>query len=309
MLAQRNLQDGILFWGRNLLSEAEAQELRNRLDGTKAFLESLQAYTSPGKLKNFRYDAREVTAHRGGLHSLAEVESLRELAADLGPTASFLSTAEAVLPAEHEWAGTMKEARDEVLAQLGDPDKRGAAAFRRQTRRKLADLKKAYVQTYLGLHAKVRLGVNEDNRKIGLMGDERLKALQKLSAIDMMPRQHLTDFQNRLADLKSCFALTAQEVAARPVCPHCGYKPGEEPSATRAGAVLDGLDDELDELAANWTRTLLTNLEDSATSGNLDLLRPEPKKLVNRFIQEGALPDLLGQDFIHALREGAFRSS
>ena len=303
VLAQRNLQDGLIFWGENLLSEEEAQELRNRVDGTKAFLESLQAYTSPGKLKNFRHDAREVTAHRAGFDSLAQIKSLEDLRTELGAIALFLSTAEAVLPAGHAWAVKMKEARDEVLAQFGDPDKRGAAAFRRQTRSRLDDLKKAYVQTYLGLHAKARLGVNEDRRKAGLMVDERLKVLQKLSAIELMPLLHLERFQNRLAGLKSCFALTAQEVAARPVCPHCGYKPGEEPSAARAGAVLDGLDDELDELAANWTRTLLTNLEDPTTKGNLDLLRPEPKKLVNRFIQEGALPDPLGPDFIQALQE------
>lgn len=34
--------------------------------------------------------------------------------------------------------------------------------------------------------------------------------------------------------------------------------------------MLDGLDDELDKLVANWTRTLLANLEDPTTKGNLD---------------------------------------
>ena len=92
--------------------------------------------------------------------------------ADLGTTASFLSTAEAVLPAEHEWVGKTKEARDEVLAQLGDPAQRGAA-FRQQAQRKLADLKTAYLQTYLGLHAKSRLGVNEAQRRSALVSDER----------------------------------------------------------------------------------------------------------------------------------------
>ena len=66
----------------------------------------------------------------------------------------------------------MKVARVEVLAQLGDPAKRGASAFRRQTRRRLADLKKSYVQAYLELHTKARLGVNDDRRKIGLMGGD-----------------------------------------------------------------------------------------------------------------------------------------
>ena len=167
----------------------------------------------------------------------------------------------------------------------------------------MADLKTAYLQTYLGLHTKARLGVNEDKRKIELMSDERLKLLQKLSTIELMPRQHLTDFQNRLAELKSCFALIEQEMEDAPVCPHCGFKPSEEPATAPAGTVLNDLDDELDKLVADWTQTLLTNLEDPTTKGNLDLLRPEPKKLVNGFIDKRILPDELDQDFIHALGE------
>ena len=325
VLQQRNLQSGLLFWGRNLLSEEEAQKLRTRLDETKTFLESLQAYSSPGKLKNFRYDVQEVTSHRDGLNSLAEIESFQELVADLGATASFLSTAEAVLPAEHEWADEMKNARDEVLTQLRRPDKRSAAIFRRQTQRKLADLKKTYVQTYLAMHAKARLGVNEDKRKTGLMGDERLKVLQKLSTIDLMPRQHLSDFQNRLAGLKSCFALTEQELDATPMCPHCQFRPMTEIGVTgyelrvagsfdselvtrnsqliNAAAVLDQLDDQLDKMVEDWTSALISNLEDPTTKGNLDLLKPEPKNLVNGFIKNRALPEDLDQDFIHALGE------
>ncbi|MFO7988805.1 MAG: DUF6079 family protein [Desulfotignum sp.] len=279
------------------------KDLRSRLDETKRFLESLQAYSSPGKLKNFRYDVPEVTTHRDGLNALAEIESLQELLADLNSIASFLSTAEAVLSGDHEWVGKMKKARDEVLVQLGDLDKRRAVTFRQQTRRRLADLKKTYVQTYLGMHTRARLGVNEDKRKTGLMGDERLKILQKLSTIELMPRQHLSDFQNRLAGLRSCFGLTEQELEVTPVCPHCNYKPGAEPPAAPAGTVLDGLDEELDMLAASWTQTLLTNLEDPTTRDNLDLLKPESRKLVNRFIKHRELPDDLGQDFIHALSE------
>ena len=197
IFAQQSVQTGLFFWGRSLLAEDEVQKLCTKLDGTKAFLESLQAYTSSGKLKNFRYDASEVTAHRDGLDSLAEIKSLEELVVDLGPTASYLSTAEAVLPTGHDWIDKMKTARENVLAQIGDPAKRSAASFRQQTQRKLGDLKKAYLLVYLAMHAKARLGVNEDNRKAQLMGDERLKDLQKLSTIDLMPSQHLSDFHDR----------------------------------------------------------------------------------------------------------------
>ena len=303
VLMQQNLQSGLFFWGQNLMTEEKAQELRTRLNETKGFLESLHAYDSPGKLKNFRYDAQEVITHRNGLDSLDEITSLQELVADLGPTASFLSTAEAVLHVEHEWVNKMKMARDEILAQLGDPATRGAATFRQQTQRKLTDLKKIYVQTYLGMHTKARLGLDEDRRKTDLIGDKRLKLLQRLSTIELMPRQHLTDFQNRLIALKSCFALTEQEMNASPVCPDCSYKPAAEPPAAPVDALLDGLDDELDDLVANWTQTLLTNLGDPTTKGNLGLLKPEPKKLVNSFIKRRSLPDEFDQDFIHALGE------
>ena len=303
VLVQQSLQTGLFFWGRSLLAEDEIKKLRARLDGTKTFLESLQAYTTTGKLKNFRYEASEVTAHRDGLNSLAEIKALEELVVDLGSTAAYLSTAEAVLPTGHEWIDKMKTERDEVLAQICDPAKRSATAFRQQTQRRLGDLKKAYLPAYLAMHVKARLGVNEDKRKAQLMCDERLKDLQKLSTIDLMPRQHLSDFQNRLAGLKSCFALTEQELDASPVCPHCNFKPAAEPPTAPAATMLDALDGELDKLVENWTQTLLTNLEDPTTKGNLSLLRPDPRKLVDGFIKKRTLPDDLDQDFIHALQE------
>ena len=37
VLLQQSLQSGLLFWGRNLLAEEEAQKLRTRLDETKSF--------------------------------------------------------------------------------------------------------------------------------------------------------------------------------------------------------------------------------------------------------------------------------
>jgi hypothetical protein len=303
ILVQQNIQKGLLFWDRSLLTENETQQLRSQLDETKTFLESIQAYTSPGKLKNFRYDVQEVNVHHEGLQTMEEIDFLQKLVTDLGATAAYLSIAEAILPSGHEWIDKVKAVREDVIGQIGDPSKRGAAAFRQETQRRLSDLKKTYLQAYLGMHTKARLGVNEDKRKAKLMGDERLKVIQKLSTIDLMPRQHLADYQNRLASLKSCFALTEPELNASPVCPHCSYKPAAEPPAAPANSVLDDLDDELDNLLENWTQTLLTNLEDPTTRANLDLLKPEPRELVDGFIKKHTLPVDLDQDFIHALQE------
>ena len=303
VLVQQSLHDGILFWGRSMLDELEIQKLGSSLDQTKAFLEKLQAYTSPGKLKNFRYDAQEVQSHRAGLEALSEISSVQEFVTALGQTASYLSAAEAVLPGDHQWISDMKSARKEILAAATDPAKRRETSFRQETNRRLSNLKKSYMQAYLSLHSKARLGITEDKRKSALANDDRLKILQKLSTISLMPRQQLTDFQNRLAGLKSCFAITEQGLEASAFCPECGFKPAAEPVIGQAGSILDGLDDELDQLVEKWTQTLLDNLEDPTTRANLDLLGAKPRKLVDAFLKTRALPDDLSQSFISALQE------
>lgn len=301
--AQQSLQGGIPFWGRTLIGEDESLQHRKSLEDLKGFLESLQAYSSPGKLKNFQYDEAEVKSHQNALAVLEEIEALQALAADLGGTASYLSTAEAVLPMDCEWSAKMRSVRDEVLTQMLDRSKRSESMFRQQVSQKLNDLKSEYVTTYISLHSKARLGVDGDKRKAQLTQDDRLVRLQKLSTIDLMPRQQLIDFQDKLAGLRSCFALTEQELLANPVCPHCGFRPSAESVPTSAAVVLSSLDDELDALTSEWTKTLLANLDDPVTRENLALLKPDARKLVDDFLATRSLPDTLSQDFIHALQE------
>ncbi len=303
VLAQQALQTGFHLWGRNLLDESTTQDLRTKLDSAKGFLESLQAYSSPGKLKNFRYSKQEVEGQKAGLAALEEVAEIQDLVTDLGNTASYLSTAEAVLPSDHQWVEGMKKVRADVLGQVCDPAKRSATGFRQQAQKQLSDLKKKYIQVYLDLHTRARLGSSDDKRKNRLTQDERLKKLKGLATIDLMPRQHLTDFQNRLAAAKPCFALTEKDLEAAAECPHCAFRPATEAVSAPANQVLSALDDELDTLLSGWTETLLENLSDPTTKEQLELLKPAPRKLVDAFIGSRALPDDLDHDFIQAVKE------
>jgi Family of unknown function (DUF6079) len=302
-LTQQHMQDGFPFCGKSLLSEQELAGYRTRLEAAKAFLESLQAYSTTGKLKNFRYDAGEVKAQKAGLDTLAEVESLHELVTDLGPLASYLAQAEIVLHADHPWVGKMQATRNDILAQVNIPAKRKAPSFRQQTAQKLNERKKEYVTAYLALHTKARLGANEDKRKADLLRDERLEKLKKLATIDLMPASQLSEFQNRLAGLKTCFALTDQEMQTAPVCGHCGYKPVSDDQRTPAAALLADADNRLDKLLAEWSKTLLDNLKDPTTKASVELLPAKRRKVVEAFVAAAELPDELKQDFIQALQE------
>ncbi|MYN66483.1 MAG: ATP-binding protein [Acidobacteria bacterium] len=303
VLARQALQTGFQFWGRQLLDEYATDDLRGKLDSAKGFLESLQAFTSPGTLKNFPYGRQEVEAQRVGLDALGEVEAMHALVGDFANAASYFPAAEAVLPPDHEWVGKLKDVREDLVAQFLDPAKRSAAGFRQQARAKLDELKRAYIDAYLALHARARLGVDDDRRKGRLLKDERLQQLRNLATIDLMPRQQLTDFQHRLAALKSCFALTEQELDAAGECPHCAFRPSAEPVQAEAGNVLSGLDGELDTLISTWTGILLNNLADPTTRDQLALLGPDQRKLVQAFIASGTFPDDASRDFIDAVAQ------
>lgn len=303
VMTQQTLREGLSFWGLDLLAGTDLASQASGLDEAKGFFESLQAYSSPGKLKNFRYSAPEVLAHEKAVKALDELDALREFIMDHSPTASWLSTAEAVLPAEHDWVDRMKTNRQDVLDALKQADLTELASQSQPIGAKLQKLKKDYTVAYIGLHTKARLGVNDDKRKAGLLNDQRLQTLLKLAGIDLMPRQQLTDYQNRLAGLKSCFSLTEQNLDASPICPHCGFRPSVETGAAAGSQMIDQMDAQLDTMVAAWTSTILSNLEDPITQANMDLLKIDDREPLEAFIKSKELPVPLDSNFVHALKE------
>jgi uncharacterized protein DUF6079 len=303
VVAQQKLQTGLVFWGKPVLAENEQTEVGQRLAKTKVFLESLQVYNSAGKLKNFRYTTEEVTAQRSGLASLGEVEGLAELVADLAPAAAYLMTSEHILPAAHPWVSTLHTQKTQIMAEVGSRQSRTSPSFRQQAAQRLGALKADYVEAYLVEHGKARLDVSVDRRKTRLMKDGRLDRLSKLSTIELMPRQQLIDFRERLADLKPCYAVGKPELEADPVCPHCQLRPANERPAAPASAQLAHLDQELDALSSNWTHAILANLEDPTTKGNLALLKPAQGKAIEAFLKSRTLPDDLSDALIQAVQE------
>ena len=313
VMAQQTLREGLVFWGLNLASESQLMGYGSSdlepgtsdlgLEKAKGFFESLQAYSSPGKLKNFRYSATEVQAYARAVTVLDELDALRQFIMDHGPTASWLSTAEGVLPPEHDWVDRMKTTREDVIDTLKQVDITKLASESQSIGAKLQKLKKDYTVAYIGLHTKARLGVNDDKRKARLLNDQRLQTLVKLAGIDLMPRQQLTDYQSRLAELKSCSDLTEQDLEASPICKHCGYRTSTEPMAISANQLLADLDDRLDEMVAAWLSVILNNLEDPITRENLALLKSEDRERLERVLHSRELPSPLDNDFVQALRE------
>ena len=324
VMAQQTLREGLPFWGLDLVQNLKMESSKPALGDAKVFFESLQAYSSPGKLKNFKYSVQEMRSHAPAIRALDEIQQLKEIVTAHGTTVSWLERAvdavsvgtECEFPQFSPWIKRVRQTRKEIedAIQLGTRD----VDFRTLKR-----LKMDYISIYIDLHTKARLGVSDDKRKAGLLGDCRLQTLRKLAGIDLMPRQQFFDCQNRLAELKSCFALTEQDLDTTPVCPHCGFRPSVEwnqtpqsdaqsqehgqgagkPGGISASAMLNALDDELDRMLENWTKALYSNLEDPITKAKMALLQIEDCKSLEAFIKSKELPMPLDNNFVHALKE------
>jgi len=293
----------LTFLGKNILDSNEIDSYRSEMEKTKQFLESLQAFNTTGKLKNFQHTTAQVESNRKGLTLMKEVESFYGFCNSVTNLSSYLSAAEAMLPVENTWLEELKNAREQLVADIGDPDKRGSSAFRQQVLGKLSELKKEYTATYIELHSRARLNLSDDNRKKELRGDSRLTGLDTLSAISIMPTQQLKEFKEKMASLQPCFSLIPQEMEDSPVCPNCSYRPSSELAGASAAKMLDSLSDELDKLIVEWTQTLLSNLDDPMAQGNIALLKPEQKKVISDFLQDKKLPEQVNLDFVNTVNE------
>jgi hypothetical protein len=302
--ALQSLQTGIVFWGKPVLSEAERASWRKQLTELKSFLEGLAPFNTVGKLKNFPYDSAAIAIQQERFDLVKGVDELTELVHQLDPVTSYLGTAEAVLPAEHAWLSGVKSAQGELLAKVASPKHRADPSFQRTLGQRLAELKAQYHDAYLELHTRARLGATADKKKGELQKDNRLAQLRKLASVEMMPTQQLTDFENRLLALRSCWSLTKQDLDARPLCPHCNYRPVEEPTTAPVAKALDDVDEQLDRLVDEWTKTLLGNLEDPTVTSNIDLLTDvKGKTALRAFLKERSLPATIDTVFVKALQE------
>lgn len=299
--AATDMSGRLSFWGQPLLRDEEIRDWRSKLDGLKAFSESLAPYNTVGKLKNLRIGSDDIAAQTQNLEILQAVEGMLELVAELGTTASYLSQAEMVLTAEHDWVRQAQDERKKVLEKLAaDRTAQNAVEYRQA----LAKLKKDYITAYVGLHSKARLGVTEENSKTALRKDPRLVAMRALAGISLMPTSQLTIFEEKLDKLKSCASLVESELLASPWCPHCGFRPAnEQGDLLPASNVLKQLDDELDRLIGGWAQTLLDNLDDPIIQENFDLLKPAARAIVDGFISSKSLPDPVTPEFVATIQE------
>lgn len=302
--AQSQVASGLTFWNQQLLSDTEQDEWKKGLKSLKEFVDGLQAYNTTGKLKNFRHDLGAIAAQRQNFDILKAYHDLKTLLEKAQELVTYLSQAEGTLPSNHAWREQVKATRAKLQQELLDPSVRNRANFEPALLAQLRVVKDAYVAAYRELHQKARLSQVQDVKRQAFMKDSRYLQLQALSAVTLFPQAEFQALQSDLAGMKACVQLGGQELEKTTVCPHCQYRPVDEPLLKQFGAVLDGMDDRLDSLLDKVSKSLFENLSDPTVKGNIALLTdPDGKAALETFLASGQLPAEVEASFVKAANE------
>lgn len=297
------IKEGIIFWGIDILQPANFAARLENLEKSKEFLESLQVFTTSGKLKNFHYSPDQITSHNSSVSLIDEIAEINDFAHNNSVSTSWLSQAESILPVSHPLVDQLQAYRKDLINEVANTKPGSYKKLSETVGKKLSQFKSEYKKTYLNFHTLARLGLNEDKRKAAILSSSTLDSLRRLSVIDILPKQQLSDLTNTLASLMTCFSLTEKELDLKPECTHCHYRPSSETPGKPVKNMIDAIDSRIEDMLRQWTKALIENLSDPATHENIALLKQKDRKVIDSFISEKELPSALTNEFIDSLKE------
>jgi predicted ATPase len=275
---QHELKDKIPTWELPLLSDEELQEYQSKLQSLNQFLQSLQVFDTPAKLKNFKKTIEEIQSQHECIMLMDRLIKWREIASHITKKANYIVSARNHVSIADDWYVKVEGALEDLYLSLKANSDCSAEL------QVIDQLKDQYIVFYYAQHAASRLGATEENKLNQLKRDGRIDTLQKISVIPILPAQQLQAWKAKSDDLKICWKLQKSELEHSPVCPHCRYRPKDEKYAQQV--TVRQLETELEELLDSWTNTLLTNLNDSELRENIELLTGEQKQLIKQFMDD-----------------------
>ena len=141
-----------------------------------------------------------------------------------------------------------------------------------------------------------------DERKRHILEGSHTGDLSKLASVSILPHGAFASLQQRLASIGTCKTFDKSKLSLGVVCPECGYRPRPSSGPT-ARALVDGVEDQLTKLKAEWTKTLEDNLSTAEMREQIPLLTPSDRTTVESFVAGGELPSPVGDAFVRALNQ------
>jgi hypothetical protein len=201
------------------------------------------------------------------------------------PLTAYLSEARANLPDDHPWSERADAARGALVDDVRHTGNGEEARDERALARELEDLKREYVAVYAGLHRRLVLGPQADERRARLYDDPRLAALNALVEVELLNRGELDAWKDTITGLRPCRQFHEGTISDTPTCPECHLRPVRE-RYEDVHHVLDTLDGRLDEMLLHWRQALRDALGSGSASCSLRAMAASERQPIEQFLAQ-----------------------
>lgn len=300
VIRERKIEDGFELWGEPLVNQLTQQRMRLACDAVKNEFSNYNArFNTPAKLNNFTLTMEQVEALEGQITLMDRIPEFLTFKSECSAVVSYIASIEYIdigtdMKERIENAkASFRAVRDSIL----DKKVSGEAAAQ-SVQAELEQIKDKYIAIYFEEHKKKRLSIDEAKRKGAIQESQILTNLRKLKCIDILSSAKLTQIEQDLAALCVCVDLTPNELRQHPTC-HCGFKLDEH--AKNVYGQLDNLEDRIDALAEEWTRTLLDTISDPLVLNQKQFLSAKQVEAIDAFVQSEALPAKVDDFFVNSI--------
>ncbi len=251
---------------------------------TKEFLEQLSRYDKAGKLRNLPLSTADADIALHDRSKALRIQQVLEVIAQLQPLTSYLGEAAAVLPSDHPWVQQASDARSALLVDVRRLAKGEDRVDLVGWRKRLDDLRRAYITTYTELHTASVLGPADDERRSRLMRSPQVNQLKALSDVDILNKHEFQRWGRAILDIPTCRDFHPGLLEDGPVCPRCTFRPSQANLQVTATRRLDLLLDQLETIQAQWHAALHTNLGSETAQASMRSMTAGERQPIDSYL-------------------------
>lgn len=299
--AKIKLNQRFILWGDLLIPEHIMEDYKSKISIVlDTFSNFGNKYNTIAKLNNFNLTMEQLDEIEEGIRCIIKVENLDTFKINTGTIVNYIANIENLdIPVE------MKNDIDTARSKFNSikEDIRNILDYRdsdREIMNNLTCIKENYINYYLDYHSKHRLGINDGKRKGQLINSKVLFNLKKLAEINsVLQGSKLSEILSSLSTLNVCYELSKSELENTHICKHCKLTLSN--SNLIVTGKLDLIESKLNQLYEDWTKALLSALEDPLVLNNKSLLKNDQQKVIDEFIVSKQLPETVDSFFINTI--------
>lgn len=277
-ITRTTVANGVKCRNISLLSEEQAQKIKDELQTLATMLDGIQSYNTYGKLKAFKYTADALSSAFTAYKYCRTITDLKLRADKFEKLVGYLNGAKSYLPETDALHDEIAKTIEKLPAALATDD----ANEIKQYEARLNDLINRYAEYYLGQYTKYRLNPVDTAKRDGLLNSDkkRIADIVKTSefANPAAPYQKWIDNVTSLREAEP--SLTKAKVKEEP---YHEFNPRDYQN--KPVSSIASLEDELGEILGSWENSLKSVLNDPTIKDNLEILNGNDRKLIEDFSQ------------------------